>query len=179
MNAALVVSIITVVISVVSLAVSGGLVLRQTRIARDGYALPVVLDVFARFRTEEFFTSYQYVLHRFRDEVPEPVALTGLPPDARAHVRVVAGLYDDLGQLVAHRIVREELVIGARGDSVLRVWDIVAPYVYEDRRVRGVNQWVYLEDLAARAARTPASAIHAKLGLIGRPPRELPAPEPA
>lgn len=184
MNAALVISIITVVISVLSLAVSGGLVLRQTRIARDGYALPVVLDVFAKFRTEEFFSSYQYVLYRFRDEFPEPVPVTSLPHEARTHLRNVGGLYDDLGKLVAHGIIREELVIGGRGDSVIRVWDIIVPYVYADRRLKTPNLWIYLEDLAARSARNPAAAIHAKLRLGSYPPEQVrngpqPPPSPA
>ncbi|MCA2217752.1 DUF4760 domain-containing protein [Jidongwangia harbinensis] len=170
MNASLVVSIVTVVISVLSLAVSGGLVLRQTRIAKDGYALPVVLDVFAKFRTEEFFTSYQYVLYRFRAEVPDVVGVTALPPEIRAHLRNVGGLYDDLGKLVAHGIVGEELVIGGRGDSVIRVWEIIVPFVYADRERKNPNLWIYLEDLASRAARNPAATIHAKLRLGSYPP---------
>lgn len=166
----MVVSIVTVVISVVSLAVSGVLVLRQMRIARDGYALPVVLDMFGKLRTDEYFAADQYVLHKFRAEVPDVVALTALPTATRAHLRVICGLYDDLGKLVAHGIVSEELVVGSRGDSVTRVWDIVAPFVYEERRVKGTHLWIYLEDLAARAARTPAAEIHAKLGLLEKAP---------
>jgi hypothetical protein len=176
MDAALVVSIVTVVISVMSLAVSGALVLRQMRIARDGYALPVVLDLFGKLRTDEHFTADQYVLHKFRAEVPDVVAFTALPAAARAHLRTIGGLYDDLGKLVAHGIVSEELVIGSRGDSITRVWDIVAPFIYEERRLKGTNLWIYLEDLAARAATTPPTTIHTKLGLREKPPAASPAP---
>ena len=156
---------ITIAISITSLAVSGVLTLRQVRTATDGYALPVVLNVFSQFRSQEFFEAQQYVFYQLNKDFPEVAAYTALPLEARSQVRAVAGLYDDLGKLVAHGIVKEELVIGSNGMHARRIWEAVEPFVLEERRQRKSNLWIYLEDLAYRASRTPPATIHAKLNL--------------
>jgi len=160
-----VITVITIAISVTSLAVSGVLTLRQMRTATDGYALPVVLNVFSQFRSQEFFEAQQYVLYQLNKDFPEAAAYTALPLEARSQVRAVAGLYDDLGKLVAHGIVKEELVIGSNGIHARRIWEAVEPFVLEERRQRKSNLWIYLEDLAYRSTRTPPATIHAKLKL--------------
>lgn len=165
MDSKTVITVVTITISIVSLAVSGILALRQVRTATDGYALPVVLNVFSQFRTQEFFEAQQYIFHQLHRDFEEPAAYTDLPLDARSMVRMVAGLYDDLGKLVAHGIVREELVIGSNGTQARRIWEAVEPYVLEERRKRKSNLWIYLEDLAYRANRTPPATIYAKLKL--------------
>ena len=97
-----VITAITLGVSVVSLTVSGFIAYRQLRTATDGYALPVVLNVFSQFRSQEFFEAQQYVFYELNREYENPVAYTDLPLESRSQVRMVAGLYDDLGKLVAH-----------------------------------------------------------------------------
>jgi len=160
-----VINVVAIVISVMSLAVSGLLAVRQTRTAAAGYALPVILEVFNQFRTPEFFEARRYVYDDLNTEFDPPVAYTDLPADVQARVRTVAGRYDDLGKLVAHGIVGEDLIIGSNGTAVRRVWESVAPFVRAERRKRDSPTWIYLEDLAYRAARKPPKEIYAKLGL--------------
>jgi hypothetical protein len=158
-------TVVPIAISVVSLAVSGVLALRQMRTATDGYALPVVLNVFSQFRSHEYFEAQQYVWYQLNRDFEQPIAYTELPLAARSKVRTVAGLYDDLGKLVAHGIIREELIIGSNGVAARRIWEAVQPFVLEERRKRKSNLWIYLEDLAYRTTRTPPATIHAKLKL--------------
>ncbi|WP_305785680.1 DUF4760 domain-containing protein [Symbioplanes lichenis] len=170
MDAKTVIALVAVAISVLSLVLSGMLALRQTRTTMDGYALPVVLNVFSQFRTQEFFDAQQYVF----DELPaQPVQpYTDLPLEARSQIRMVGGLYDDLGKLVAHGIVKEELIIGSNGPQAGRIWAAVEPFVRAERAKRGSNLWIYLEDLAYRAAHKPPAAIHDKLNLHRYAPGE-------
>jgi hypothetical protein len=160
-----VINVVAIVISVVSLAVSGLLAIRQTRTAAAGYALPVILEVFNQFRTPEFVEARRYVYDDLNTEFDPPVAYTDLPAEVQARVRTVAGRYDDLGKLVAHGIVGEDLIIGSNGSAVRRVWKSVEPFVRAERRKRDATTWIYLEDLAYRAARKPPRDIYAKLGL--------------
>jgi hypothetical protein len=159
-------NVITIVISVVSLSVSGTLALRQMRAAKDGYALPVVLDVFSTFRTESYTDAERYVLHQLGSDFPDPIPYSELPMSARSQLWRVAGLYDDLASLVAHGVVSESLVVGSRGNTVVRVWKVLRPFVEKDRQQRGSNAFVYLEDLAARASRTPPAEVHKRLHLL-------------
>lgn len=159
------IAMITIILSIVSLAVSGMLALRQLRTATDGYALPVVLNVFSQFRSQEFFEAQQYVFYQLNRDFEEPIAYTQLPLESRSKVRAVAGLYDDLGKLVAHRIIREELIIGSNGVAVRRIWEAVEPFVLKERQKRKSNLWIYLEDLAYRVVQTPPATIHERLKL--------------
>ncbi|GAA2513237.1 DUF4760 domain-containing protein [Winogradskya humida] len=186
MDAKTVITVVTIAISLVSLTVSGLMAFRQIRTAVDGYALPVVLGVFSQFRTQKFFDAQQFLFDDLNRDFDPDTPYTDLPLAARSHIRMVAGLYDDLGKLVAHGIVREELVIGSNGIQARRIWEAVEPFVLAERRKRSGNLWIYLEDLAFRATRTPPQVIHAKLGLhrytistgrvLPRPRRKPPAP---
>jgi hypothetical protein len=183
-DAEVVINVVAIVISATSLAVSGVLAVRQNRTASAGYSLPVVLEVFGQFRSEEFFEARQYVFHDLNKDFADPIPYTDLPPEARTKVRIVGGRYDDLGKLVAHGVVNEELIIGSNGTAIRRVWEAVAPFVFAERRKTGALTWAYLEDLADRALRNPPQAIYAKLGLRytrlpQRPDAPLTTPTPA
>ncbi|MEV6491449.1 hypothetical protein AB0M20_22975 [Actinoplanes sp. NPDC051633] len=158
-------NVLAIVISVVALSVSAYLAARQTRTAAAGYALPVVLQVFDQFRTPEFFTARQFVYHRLNKEFDPPVALVDLPVEAQTAVRLVAGRYDDLGKLVAHGIVDEDLIIGSNGTATRKVWAAVAPFVLLDRAENNATTWCYLEDLARRVERKPPRAVYERLQL--------------
>ncbi|MDR7275991.1 DUF4760 domain-containing protein [Catenuloplanes atrovinosus] len=179
MDTATATAIGTIVISVVSLGVSASLALRQVRTASDGYALPVVLNVFSQFRTQEFFDAQQYVFYQLHQDFAQPIPFNDLPVEPRSHLRMVAGLYDDLGKLVAHGIIKEELVIGSNGVQARRIWEAVEPYVLAERHKNRSGLWIYLEDLAYRTTRNPPSAVHAKLKLHRYPSRRPPAVPPA
>lgn len=173
MNQDALLTAVTLAVSVLSLTVSGFIAYRQLRTATDGYALPVVLNVFSQFRSQEFFEAQQYIFHELNQEFEQAVAYTDLPLENRSKVRMVAGLYDDLGKLVAHGIVREELVIGSNGAQARRIWEAVAPFVLQERKKRRSMLWIYLEDLAARSTRTPPTEIYERLKL-----RRYEAPPP-
>ena len=78
---------------------------------------------------------------------------------------MVGGLYDDLGKLVAHGIVKEELIIGSNGSQARRIWEAIEPFVRAERAKRNSNLWIYLEDLAYRTTQKPPATIHQKLKL--------------
>jgi len=157
--------VLALVISLIALTVSAYLAARQTKTAAAGYALPVVLEVFDQFRTPEFFTARQYVYHRLNVEFDPPVALVDLPVDVQTTVRLVAGRYDDLGKLVAHGIIDEDLIIGSNGTATRKVWAAVKPFVLLDRRENNATTWCYLEDLARRVERRPPRDVYDKLRL--------------
>lgn len=159
------VDVLAIVISLAALTVSAVLALRQTRTAAAGYALPVVLEVFDQFRTPEFFTARQYVYHSLSKEFDPPVPLPDLPVEPQTTVRMVAGRYDDLGKLVAHGIIDEDLVIGSNGTAIRKVWRAVEPFVLLDRAENDATTWCYLEDLARRVERRPPRTVYEKLQL--------------
>ncbi|TYK51439.1 DUF4760 domain-containing protein [Actinomadura decatromicini] len=164
----------TLTISITALVVSLVLTLRQIRLASGGNHLPVVLDAFRETRSPAWFEAQKYVLNELTAEHTPDYGYRGLPERARAHAGAVGLFFDDLGKLVAHDVIDQSLVIGAYGTGIVRLWDVLAPYVYTERREYGFHFWIYFEDLAARTAAEGPDAVYADLHLRSRPPRQEP-----
>ncbi|MEV0675296.1 hypothetical protein AB0I60_02105 [Actinosynnema sp. NPDC050436] len=174
MNATTVLSLATLTISLTALVVSMRLTVRQLRLTSGGNHRPVVLDAFRETRSPAWFEAQEYVLTELaRDHEPSG-GHRGLPEPARARASTIGLFLDDLGKLVAHGMVDQDLVIGAYGTNIMRLWDALAPYVYAERAAHGLHFWIYFEDLAARTAATPPEVVYAALRLQSRPPRPRP-----
>jgi hypothetical protein len=161
---------VALVLQAVSLAALG-LAVRQNRLAGGANHLPVVLEAFQHSRGSAWLEAQEYVLTRLADECPIESGYSQLPPSARSHVNTIGLFYDDLGKLVAHGMIGEDLVIGSYGMPIVWLWDALAPYAYAERRLHGLDFWVYFEDLAERTASTTPAAVYARLALRSRPPR--------
>ena len=161
---------VALVLQAVSLAALG-LAVRQNTLAGGANHLPVVLEAFQHSRSTAWLEAQEYVLTRLADECPIEGGYSQMTPSARAHVNTIGLFYDDLGKLIAHGMIRQDLVIGSYGTPIVWLWDALAPYVYAERRLRGFAFWVYFEDLAERTAATTPDSVYVKLGLRSRPPR--------
>lgn len=165
-------NLVALVISLAALVISMLLTLRQLRLANSENHLPVVLDTFKETRVPAWFEAQEYVLNELAKDHKPDCGYRGLPEQARSRATVVGTFYDDLGKLVAHGMIEQNLVIGSYGTNIVRLWDALAPYVYTERRKHGLNFWIYFEDLAARTAATHPSVVYADLRLRSRPPRQ-------
>jgi hypothetical protein len=159
-------SIVALLISVVALV----LTVLQIRVARGGNHLPVVLDAFKESRSPEWFRAQEYILGELARDHDIDCGWRGLPEPALAHVNTIGLFYDDIGKLAAHGMIDEDLIIGSYGGTITRLWDALAPYIYEERRAYMPHHWTYFEDLAARAAKRGPEAVYAELSLRRRPP---------
>lgn len=169
MNGSLALNLLALVISVIALSVSVVMGRRQLKLARDSHLLPIISDIFKETRSEPFLESMAYIRDRLA-ELPADNGYRHLPGDARLHVRRVGLFYDDIGKLVAHSIVEEDIVLGAYGGAIQRIWDIIAPYVYSERQKYNNMTMFYFEDLASRAGANTMRAVHGRLALRSRPP---------
>lgn len=167
----MVLNLATLVISLAALFFSVFLSLRQIRVTSGGNHLPVVLDAFKESRSAAWFEAEKYVLIKLAEEHAADCCIRGLPVSARTHVNIIGRFYDDLGKLVAYGVIDQDLVIGSYGMPIVRLWDALAPYVYEERRTHKLYFWVYFEDLAVRTAEKTPEVVYADIGLRLRPPR--------
>ncbi|MEE4541302.1 hypothetical protein V2S66_04890 [Streptomyces sp. V4-01] len=163
-------------ISLVALVVSILLTLRQIRLSNGGNHLPVILEAFklAHDPDSTYLNAEKYLLNDLAREHSVDCGVTELPAPARAYALTIGMFFDDLGKVVAHDIVHQDIVVGSFGPGLVRMWDALAPYVYRQRRTHGNHFWIYFEDLAVRAATRPSAVVYAALGLRSRPPRQEP-----
>ncbi|WP_329134933.1 hypothetical protein OG552_20310 [Streptomyces sp. NBC_01476] len=154
-TAALVLSIVAVVVSVV-------VSLRQITLARHSNALPVVIDLFREHRSDHLTTARAFV-YRELPAYDLSQGLDALPEEKQRLVRDLAWFYDNLGALVAHNLVDVEPVSGYLGGSVILIWEKMEPLVRGERVKRDpANQdpirWqVYFENLYHLVKETPPS----------------------
>lgn len=176
MDTTIAVNIAASAISLVALAMSILLTRRQIHLASGGNHLPVVLDAFQHTRSAAWLEAENYVLTKLTDEHPADCGYRNMPAPARRHAGTIGLFYDDLGKLVAHRVIHQNLVIGSYGTNIVRLWDALAPYVYAERQAPGSHFWIYFEDLAARTAATTPDRVYTALRLRSRRPSETPDP---
>lgn len=145
-DASLIVSIFAAVIA----GASAALAFRSEREARRANDI-AVLDFLREYRTAE--PSRRYVFRELAREQPTHVRIADLPAEPREHALTVCHYLDHLGFLVDRGIVDQEGVAGLLGESVLRAWEVLAPYIRSERDARGTDYAAYFEDLAGRIRR--------------------------
>ncbi|AGL18828.1 DUF4760 domain-containing protein [Actinoplanes sp. N902-109] len=157
MTASTLLSLSSLVVSVLALVVSGGVAVRQLVRMRHSNMLPVALDLFREFRTEQFRADMRYLVERlWTDWPPGGTGVLDLPDEPRARVVRVASYFNNVGVLVANGVVDERMVRGFMGQSVLRAWDRVAPFLRVERTRRSDPAYnAYFEHLAARSIAVP------------------------
>jgi hypothetical protein len=163
-------NLLALAVSIGALATSAVTSLRQLRLAHNSNVLPIIIEMFKETRTVDFLRAVEYIRSELAAQHAPTDGYRHLPVEPRDHIRRVGQFYDDIGKLVAHGVVDERLVLGSYSVNVQRMWEALAPYVYNERARHGTLTMTYFEDLAARARLTPGPAIHAELGLRRLPP---------
>jgi hypothetical protein len=91
--------------------------------------LSVVVESFREARMPEWWEARDWIVEHLTGEYAPDQGISGLPPHARAMVRKIGFLYDNLGLLVVHQVVPEDLVIGFFGEGMEKHWSILKPYI--------------------------------------------------
>jgi hypothetical protein len=146
LDASLIVSILAALVA----GVSAAFAFRSERESRRANDI-AVLEFLREYREAE--RSRRYVFRELATEHPSPVRIADLPDKPRDHALTVCHYLDHLGFLVDHRIVDQEGVAGLMGESILRAWEVLAPYIGSEREARGTDYAAYFEDLAERIRR--------------------------
>lgn len=154
--AALVVAAIAAVISV-----------RQLREARKANAFPATVDLFREYRSEEMVKARRLLSQELVNADPAE-GIRGMPDDlARAALRVSHYL-DNLGVLVAHELLDPKLAAGFLGDSTLRLWSDLGPFIFSERSFRIPKAYLqYFEHLASTLHEVQPMQARAELNAWG------------
>src|SRR5438045_9421979 len=116
------INIIALAISFAALLISVILARRQMSIAAGGNLASIIISLSNEFRSAEFILSRDYTLNRLSKERSAEIGIAGLPEGTRERVVRVGGLFEDIGKLVAFRIIDERIVISSVGPTVIRTW---------------------------------------------------------
>jgi hypothetical protein len=151
MDASSILNVLAVAVSFGALAVSLVFATRQTRIMWQSNQVPLFVDLITEFRSKEFQHAEQYVLHKLGKEHSPDNGLLGLPDPARFAAATVQSFFGTVGQPVMHGIISEASTVSTIGQRGSRVWDELEPFIAEERRIRGDDDFaMFYEDFVYR-----------------------------
>ncbi|WP_405723149.1 hypothetical protein OG607_14085 [Streptomyces sp. NBC_01537] len=165
MDASLEINLSSLFLSILAVALSGYLAYRQALAAHGANLIPIIFTAFREWRQDDFARTQSYILHELSTAHDPAGGYAGIPEPLRRDIDHVTIFYDDLGKLVAYKAVDPKVVISTFGLTIVRVWDVLRPYIYREREIRGTQFMALFEDLACRAKDEPPSLLHRRLGL--------------
>jgi hypothetical protein len=143
--------IASLLLSLIAVATSTILLVRQTVFMRHANEIPVSVDLYQEFRSAEFQTAEEYVLKALSVSHDPSIGLSKLPNEARNPSYRVAAFYSSLGALVALGLVDERFAVSLLGDAAERDWRTLEPYIFRERELCGDNYvFAFYEDLVCR-----------------------------
>jgi hypothetical protein len=136
---------------------------RQLREATKANAFPAAVDLFREYRNREMVAARRLL----SQELPAPEnarAIRDLTDDVAQAALKVSHYLDNLGVLVAHGLLRPELAAGFLGDSTLRLWQQLEPFIVQERALRSPNAYLqYFEHLAVTLHEVQPMRVRASL----------------
>lgn len=164
--ASLTLNIAAMIISLVALASTVMLALRQLTIMNQTNVLPVITSYFPEFRSREFLEHLDYVTNELQRMHSPDHGIFGLPEPARFHAFELTNFYEAMGTLVAWNIIDERIASSTFGTQCDRSWRLLEPFILREREIRGGSRFqVYFEDLVCRIRETPPPVVERRLGL--------------
>ena len=152
MDAALVLGVAALAVSVVALVVSATLAARQVRLLRDANHLPAIVDLFSEFRNVALHNDFYYVTEQLRKEHDPQLGLSGLPEPAKSAAYNVAYYFNTLALMVGFGVFDDRrLFVTAIRQRIVSAWGALKPYVLAERSLHGFQALIMLETLSQLA----------------------------
>ncbi|MET4049074.1 hypothetical protein BJD99_10635 [Rhodococcus sp. 1163] len=158
------------VVSLVALSVSALMGIRNLRMSQLSTSTKVLVDLFTEHRGKRLADAREFIHSEEFKSYDYKSGLKGMPEEKMLLVRDLAWFYDNLGVLVAYRVVDIRPVAGYLGGSVLDAWPRLLPIVKAERRGRvkagcsdpGIwqNYFEYLYERIHESRTLDAARIH-------------------
>jgi hypothetical protein len=143
--AALIIAVVALVVAVISAIISA----RELREARKANAFPAAIDLFREFRDPDFVADRRLLLRELENCDPE-TGMSGLPDGINQAAFRVSHYLDNVGVLVAHKLIDPEIAVSFLGASALSLWQALSDFIRRERELRSYADYqMHFEHLAA------------------------------
>lgn len=123
--------------SLLALAVSSLLALRQSRLMRHANQLPVIIDLFRELRADTFIIREQEIWRNLPGDKEPSKGFGGIPEPLRTYVYDITLFYQTVAYLVNFNMIDDSLAYTALHYRILRTWSSVESFVRGERAIRG------------------------------------------
>jgi hypothetical protein len=145
------VNIMALAVSIVSLAVSGIVALRQVTVMRHANQLPIFIELTQEHRSAAFQGANDRVMSVLADSNLRDRDVSSLPDETRAAFTRVAAFFITLGAMVVFGVVHEAMVVHLFGYRATKAWQAMEPIIKNERVTRRGGRYAAMfEDLVTR-----------------------------
>ena len=151
-------NVLSLVLSLVALGLSGFATLRQLHQARSASHMTMLLEVaLNNIRDRDFQRDQHYVLTQLTQDHAPAVGMDALPEPVRTMTRNVAFSYEYIGAMVALRMVDSRLALSVFHFRVGQVWITLEPYIRAEREIRNAPFLPFFENLYLLSRENPTA----------------------
>lgn len=151
---------LSLVISVIALALSGFATFRQLNHTRSTSEMKMVLDVaLHNIRDKDFQNDQRYVLTQLALDHDPGQGIDALPEPARSMVRNVAFTYDYIGMISTLKMVDPRIVVAVFHFRTVRAWKALEVYIRRERALRQAPVCPFFENLVAQIGDKPVEEV--------------------
>jgi hypothetical protein len=106
-------------------------------------------STFRNLRTKEFLEAQDYIFQSMDSHEPDR-GVSGLPSDVKSKILMIVNFYNDLGRLVVHGALDEEVALSSFGENLYQTWIVLHVFIESERNLLPVRFMLYFEDMACR-----------------------------
>ena len=146
------VSILSLVISVIALAITAFVSLRQVALMRHANLLPAFVDLLQEFRSGDLYSHQDFILHELKDHSVEG-GYSGLGSDERRSFLIMFDYLSSMACLVSFGIVTVYHIYAMYGYVFQDMWAQMRPFIEKERELTGREIGFAVEDLCHRLSK--------------------------
>lgn len=162
------VATLAIILSVISLCVSGFIGIKQIDVSHRANHIPAVIELLAELRSLEFHDNYAYVTTKLGAEHDPSLGISELPAPAKAAVLDIGYFFQIFACLVGFGVLDESKVIRVLRVRLIRTWKAIEPYVVVEREKYHPPLFRILQKFAEHAQCEPVYSYGKVLRFIRR-----------
>jgi hypothetical protein len=170
---------ITLLLSIVALAVSGFLASRQNMLQKLTNNAPALVDLLSQFRSSAVHEGFEFVCTELAEYEPEK-GLSGLPPGVRYRVYDVCYFLQQFACMMIFDLIAEKEFTALLRARTVAVWKAVEPFIEAERVINPDTGPEFMSPLGAFAtkARRMSPEVGQKIlrDWVARDPSNFPPP---
>jgi len=152
------VSILSLVISVIALAITAFVSLRQVALMRHANLLPAFVDLLQEFRSSDFYTHQDFILYKLKNYSAEN-GYSGLEANERKSFLIMFDYLSSMACLVNFGIVTVYHVYATYGYVFQDMWTEMRPFIEKESRLTDREIGFVVGDLCRKLSEVDHAAM--------------------
>jgi hypothetical protein len=152
------VSVLSLVISVIALAITAFVSLRQVGLMRHANLLPAFVDLLQEFRSSDFYSHQDFILHELKNNSAEG-GYSGLGSNERTSFLIMFDYLSSMACLVSFGIVTVYHVYATYGYVFQDMWTQMRPFIEKESELTGREIGFVVEDLCRKLSKVDYAAM--------------------